>query len=409
MPGKWFQISLFNFAIAAYMGLLLRYAGVYTIGNINFKFLLHGHSHGAMLGWIYLALTALIYDRFAEQSKQSEKYFKILFIVSQIAVIGMFIFFPVQGYAVYSIIFSTLHLLCSYTFVYLIWKFRKREHNPGSTLLKTALGFMLISTLGVWCLGPAVGLMGNTSAFFQVAIQFFLHFQFNGWFVIAVLAIAFYFFRIAFQAKDWKVFYILLLLSVVLTFALPLSWYLKNPLLYWVHAAGILTQLAAFVILYRSVRFQVHGILKTYSATERILFSYSGLTLFIKIIIPLLLLYPPMMEAVHYIRHLVVGFIHLLMLGTISGSLLLFAMRSGWLNISSYGIRFSSYLLIIGFTLTEILLLLQGLSIYMGWPLVPYYPFLLFGASIVLCVAVLLLFIFSFIPKRQYKESNVKV
>ncbi|KAF5308683.1 hypothetical protein FQR65_LT18007 [Abscondita terminalis] len=175
-----------------------------------------------MLGWIYLALTALIYDRFAEQSKQSEKYFKILFI----------------GYAVYSIIFSTLHLLCTYTFVYLIWKFRKREHNPGSTLLKTALGFMLISTLGVGCLGPAVGLMGNTSAFFQVAIQFFLHFQFNGW--------------IAFQQKDWESFlyYCCSFGRAHLCFAT--EWYLKNPLLYWVHAAGILTQLAAFVILYRS-------------------------------------------------------------------------------------------------------------------------------------------------------------
>ncbi|MGJ1197595.1 beta-carotene 15,15'-monooxygenase [Sphingobacterium spiritivorum] len=409
MPGKWFQISLFNFAIAACMGLLLRYAGVYPIGNINFKFLLHGHSHGAMLGWIYIALAALIYECFAEQSKQSEKYFNILFIVSQIAVIGMFIFFPIQGYAVCSIIFSTLHLLCSYIFVYLIWKFRKKERNTGSALLKTALGFMLISTIGVWCLGPAVGLMGNTSAFFQVAIQFFLHFQFNGWFVIAILAVAFYFFRIQFSAKDWRFFYILLLLSVVLTFALPLSWYLKNPLLYVLHAIGLLAQLAASVILYRSVHSQVRGFFKTYSRTERILFMYSLLTLLIKILIPFVLLYPSMMEAVYYIRHLVIGFIHLLMLGTISGSLLLFAMRSGWINVSSSAVRFSSYLLIIGFLLTEILLLLQGVCIYMGWPLVPYYPFLLFGASIVLCVAVLLLFIFSFIPKRQYKESNVKV
>src|SRR6478609_2620755 len=191
MRKSWILVCFFNFFIASLMGLLLRLMYVAPIEGVNFQFLMHGHSHVAMLGWVYLMLYCLIIHFFVPKEIQQKAVYNRLFWVTQIAVIGMMIDFPAQGYAFASILFSTLHIFCSYYFVHLIWKDAKPSAAPEKRMLRTALAFMLLSTLGVWCLGPAVGLMGKASAFYQIAIQFFLHFQFNGWFLFAVLALFF--------------------------------------------------------------------------------------------------------------------------------------------------------------------------------------------------------------------------
>lgn len=169
------------------MGLFLRFVFVFPVG-INFRYLTHAHSHVAMLGWVYLMLFSFFVYYFIP--KPSKAYSR-LFWVTEIAVLGMMLSFPFQGYAAISISFSTLHIFCSYYFFRLVWKDQAGNDLPERTLLKTSLLFMLLSTIGIWFLGPAVATVGNQSAFFNIAIQFFLHFQFNGWFLFAVLAVFF--------------------------------------------------------------------------------------------------------------------------------------------------------------------------------------------------------------------------
>lgn len=143
MTKVWFRVSLFNFAVAALMGFLLRYASVFPVDKLNLQFLLHGHSHGAMLGWAYMALYALIYADFIVKTERSKNWFNLLFWLSEVSVLGMLVFFPIEGYALFSIIFSALHLLCSYVFVYFVWRFRKPE-LINKKLLYSALGFMVL-------------------------------------------------------------------------------------------------------------------------------------------------------------------------------------------------------------------------------------------------------------------------
>ena len=160
MPRKLVVTCLINFLIAAIMGVVLRYASIGTI-NFNYRFLTHAHSHIAMLGWVYLMLFVLIVHYFVPEKKP---IYTKLFWLTQFAVVGMMLSFPFQGYATVSIAFSTLHIFCSYYFVFLIWKHHKTESIVTRRLLKTALLFMLLSTAGVWCLGPAVAMLGQASA-----------------------------------------------------------------------------------------------------------------------------------------------------------------------------------------------------------------------------------------------------
>src|SRR5680860_44348 len=154
MKKSWIIISFFNFFIAALMGLMLRSAFIWEIDWLEYRNMMHGHSHLAMLGWVYLALYALIWYRFIPKEKREKRVYSLLFWFTQFTVVGMMGSFPLQGYQVISISFSSLHILSSYVFCYLVWKDHHILKAEVSLLLKTALVLMILSTMGVWILGP---------------------------------------------------------------------------------------------------------------------------------------------------------------------------------------------------------------------------------------------------------------
>ena len=220
MPKKLVVICLLNFLIAAFLGLLLRYSFIDSV-DFNYRYIIHAHSHIAMLGWVYLMLYTLIIHYFIPDKKP---IYNRLFWITEFTVIGMMLSFPFQGYGAISISFSTLHIFCSYYFVYLIWKNQHISNLPTRILLKASLLFMFLSIVGIWCLGPVIAVLGKSSAFYEIAIQFFLHFQFNGWFLIAVIALFFHIIQLK-DSKSFRLFFTLLIVSTFLTLALPIHWY----------------------------------------------------------------------------------------------------------------------------------------------------------------------------------------
>ena len=391
MLRKWILICFGNFLIAALMGLLLRLQFVAPVANVNYQFLLHGHSHIAMLGWVYLALFALIYHFFIPKNKETEQKFNRLFWITEVAVIGMMIAFPLQGYAVFSIIFSTLHIFSSYYFVRVVWKNQQIESLAERYLLKTALFFMILSTCGVWCLGPAVGLLGKTSAFYQIAIQFFLHFQFNGWFIIAVLALLFHQMKVKVENHTFFSFYKWLIVGTVLTFALPVSWFVSSLMLTWINGVGVVVQLVAFVKLVQMLRPQFGTFYAQLKEIERIVYSFALLSLGLKVLVQLVVIFPDMALVSHQIRNFVIGFIHMIMLGIITGFLLGFLLNINVINCKN---RFSGYgikIFIMGFVLTEFLLFAQGGNLFFNWKLIPMYHENLFLSSIWLVVGIIMI------------------
>ena len=145
MKKSWVLICFVNFFIAALMGLFLRWMYIAPISGVNFQYLMHGHSHVAILGWVYLMLYCLIIHFFVPKEKQQKPIYNRLFWVTEMAVVGMMIDFPAQGYAFASIVFSTLHIFCSYYFCYLIWKDAKTNTYPEKRMLHTSLFFLIFS------------------------------------------------------------------------------------------------------------------------------------------------------------------------------------------------------------------------------------------------------------------------
>jgi hypothetical protein len=383
MPKKLVVVCLINFLVAALMGLALRYSFINPIG-VNYRFLIHGHSHVAMLGWVYLMLFACIVHYFIPDKKP---IYNRLFWLTEFAVVGMMISFPIQGYAALSISFSTLHIFCSYYFVYLIWKHHKTDNLVTAYLLKASLLFMLISTLGVWCLGPAISMLGQASAFYQIAIQFFLHFQFNGWFLLAVIAIFFHLIQLT-DSKQFRLFFWLLIISTVLSLALPIHWFAPHISLLWLNGLGASLQIIALIAFIKLIRPYQSNLLNKNSKLTIYLYSFAIFCFALKIGLQLLSLISEVSQMAHQHRNFVIGFIHLTMLGVVSGFLLAFISQSKLVTNNNL-LQFGFYIFILGFILTEIIIIIQGFMFYFGIGLILNYYLLLFLFSALLPLGII--------------------
>lgn len=367
-------VSLFNFLIAAAMGLVLRYG---MIGEIpfNYQFLVHGHSHVALLGWLYLSIYIFIIKLAV---RHDINWFYPLFWLTQLSVIGMMISFPLQGYAVFSIIFSTLHILCSYAFVFKIWKHLAKLNSVSKLLLKWSLTFMLISTLGVWFLGYVMKVYGATSPIYDISIQWFLHFQFNGWFVFVVLGLVSLIIPHN-NLDNIKNYVSILAVSVILSVSLPIFWFTEVKFLYWINVVSVPIQ---FISMFFILKFLLLKSIKLNTSLYFKIFISIGLSsLFLKIFFQLATIHPLIATAGYNYRNLLIGFIHLLMLGAISTiiiSLIIFTFKIE----KSHLFKTSILLFIAGIISTEVLMASQGFTNIVGESIKYYFHFMFFGSLI---------------------------
>lgn len=384
----WLRVALLNFLFAAVLGAALRYAFV-AQAEFKFRYVMHAHSHVAMLGWIYLALFALLVYTFLPEAVQRSKKLSLLFWLTEGSVLGMLLTFPAQGYAVASITFSSAHVLLSYAFAYLFLRQLPPSQALSRRFVVASIGFMILSTLALWATGPIIVFNLKGSALYYAAIQFFLHFQFNGWFIFAVLGLFLY--RLeqrgsALPKRGVKIFYGLLFVSCLLTYALAVAW--TNPLLivFIINGAGVLLQLAAAAVFFALVWPRKQGMLpKGWSGRLLGLAFYSFLA---KILMQAVVVVPFVATAAYTIRNYVIGFIHLIQLGAISAFLIGFALERGWLRADSTLARAGLALFVAGFLLSEALLFLQGTMFWGAMGFLPAYYELLFGASALLPLGV---------------------
>lgn len=347
------------FAVAI-MGCLLRlnYTGVNT--GLAFGNLLHAHSHTAIMGWLYVAVTSFIYSYFL-----SKPGYKLLFGITIISVVGLMISFALQGYGTYSIFFCCLHLLCTYIFIYKALKELALQNSQSVVLIRISLYLLIISTLGLWGIGPSMTFLSQYSGLFSTTIQWYIHFQFNGFFYFAIIAIFFKCFDISIDKQVFNAFLALNGLATALTFALPVSWYFPAAHLYYIQLLGAVFQVLAVVLLFVAIH---KNITIRFNGTLRVLFVFSVLSFVLKTLLPALFFLPDLMHLSHEIRSIAIAYIHLMMLGMVSGFLVFFMIRNRMMDIAMNTVKWGIYMFIGGFILTEFLLLLQSMQLIFNWP-----------------------------------------
>ncbi|APQ16060.1 hypothetical protein [Maribacter hydrothermalis] len=382
------KTALLYFVFAAALGCILRFYKVLDI-PITYKFIVHAHSHVALLGWVYLGLTTLLYKLYLSKSDIETKYSKI-FWFTQVTIIGMLLTFPFQGYALFSIVFSTLFLFASYWFSWFFFKNVPAKYYSTQSLkcAKVAIVYLLISSIGPWALGGIMNTLGAASIWYRMAIYFYLHFIYNGWMIMALVAILFYIFEkqgMLMPESDFKKFFWKLNLGIVLSFLLS-TLFTKPTIFYYIlGGVGAVLQLWAFYDLLKLMKEHWCSVKNIFSPFYVRIVKVIVLLWAIKMLLQLLSSAPYFADLAILYLDFTIGYLHLTFLGVVTISLFLFLDYFQLLILNK-----KLYLVyIFGFILTEVLIFYKGITSWQSITLFTSYYLVLAVASLLILVAVL--------------------
>lgn len=386
-------IALGYFLLIAILGVLLRCFSVVVI-NINYKHIVHAHSHVALLGWVYTALIVIIYQLYLKDAVVEKKY-KRIFWFTQLTIMGMLVTFPFTGYAFFSIFFSTLFLIASYIFSYFVFKYTPQELKITNSYkcIKWSLWYMIISSVGPWALGIIMNTLGETSSWYRNAIYFYLHFQYNGWFLLALFGILFRVFEqhlIKVSNTTFKRFFTLFNIGVILTFLISILW-MKLPIsINLLAGIGGLFQIIAFAILLKEIIKYKEKITTLFSSLTILIFKIVTVFFSIKLLMQFIGTIPYFSNTISFTIDFVIGYIHWIFLGVVSLSLLGFMYFLKLIKLT----KTSIIIYLFGVVLTETLIFYRGFSSWKLLDIFDYFNYYLVVASTLFLISIgLIIFI----------------
>jgi hypothetical protein len=385
-PQARWAVALGWFAVAGAVGVLLRAMLVRPFPALTYPFWLHAHSHVVLLGWAFNALLPALLRAFPLSHLRP---YRRLWRVFQVAVLGMLVFFPVQGYAAGSIAFSTLHVFASY---YLAGRLRadlRPDRGFVADLLRWGLLFLVLSTLGPYALGVLKARHLHETIWYNLAIYYYLHFLYNGWLVFGGLALLFRWLEgagLVPAERTRRRFLRAFVASAFGTVCLSALWTHPPAWVWALGGASGLLQLAAGAWLvgwlWRHRRAFQAGECPQVAALLTLALLCFGLKLALQALSAL----PWAAQWAYAQRHLVVAYLHLVFIGVITFFLLGWAIRHGALRPSRVGLG----LLVMGFVLSETALVAQSL-VQAGGGSLPHFGGVLLGLSVGMWGGVLVL------------------
>lgn len=392
------QVALAYFLTAALLGVFLRFFFV-TFIPADFRYVVHAHSHIALLGWVYLAISTLIYKMYFSGAGL-DKLYKRIFWFTQITILGMLFTFPFTGYAALSITFSTAFLFASYLWTWFVIKKIPQDYRNTASFkcIRAALWYLIFSSIGPWALGGIMATLGKASIWYKMAIYFYLHFQYNGWFILALVGILLFLFEkrsLQPERKQFSRFFYLLNAGILLSFFLSVLWADPHWVYYVLATLGAIVQVMAFMEFFEMVLPLWKR--SAFSPQVKTLVKIGAFLLIVKIILQLFSAHPFFAALAFQYTDFVIGYLHWTFLGLVSISLFAFLLNSGLLQIPKAAI----WLYLTAFVLSEGLIFYKGMSLAFGLSFIPDYHTVLFSISSLFPVSIGMILFKSLLRKNQ--------
>lgn len=397
---KYTQTALSFFVMAVSLGLLMRFFSVSKIEFV-YKYVRHAHSHVALMGWVYFALITLISFYFLSNQTPKKKY-KWIFGFTMLTVLGMLCSFPFQGYALFSIIFSSLFLVASYLYTWFFFKYTPnvlQRQLPSYKAIRYAIIYMIISSLGPWAIGGVMGTIGPDPFWYPTTIYFYLHFQYNAWIILGLIGVFLKILEkkgIHIDPKLFRTFLIYFNSAIILTFFINILFIRPPHEFYVLSIVGALIQLIAVVLFLKIIRKDLLKMKTIFSPLSWRLLNWAMVLFILKLIMQLWGSFPYFAKIIASYHYLTIGFLHWVFLGIITMALLALLETAQLIRLN----RGSTYLFIIGFVLTEGIIFYKPAVNLSSLPMLPYYDWILFYASTVLVIAIIWIFVLQMIKKR---------
>jgi hypothetical protein len=361
----WIKISLINLMLVAIIGCILRYKIAFSIPFIDQKHLLHGHSHFAFTGWITQVLMALLVNHLSTQKKadQFHQYSWILY-ANLICAYGMLIGFSIQGYAFFSILFSTLSIMASWIFAIRYWKDLNGLpiNNISSYWFKAALLFNAISSIGAFALAYMMANKIIHQNWYLLSVYFFLHFQYNGWFFFACMGLLMnYIVGFNINHHILKKIFWLFAGACFPAYFLSALWLNLSIGNYIIVILAAIIQLIAWYYMAKILYQNRKELTKKVNIITKWVLALSSVALSIKFILQVCSTIPALSELAYGFRPIVIGYLHLILLGVITLFIIGYIMS---LQIFSENILIIRGIRIftLSVVLNEVFLMIQGVT-----------------------------------------------
>lgn len=364
---SWIEVALINFCIVALAGVTMRYKINFSLPEINQKYLMYGHSNFAFIGWVSLALMTLMI-RYLIRHGLVTNYTKYRYILLTVvlAAYGMFITFSIQGYNNLSNSFSIIAILASYLFIFFYWKDLKGIEDPSFSQFWLKGGMVLwgLSSIGEIVIAYLMANNVLVRDYYIAAQYFFLHFQYNGWFLFICFGTFFaYMQRLGFteiRVVSKRLFWVMMI-TVFPAFFLSILWLKLPAVFYWTANLSGLLQLVVLFYFISILRLVIKNKQIHFHRSTSWLWTMASIAFILKIILQLFSIVPALSQFAFGFRPIIIGYLHLSFVGIIS--LYLFGYVNEFIHrfqgrVSGVG----AIIFVAGFICQEIILMFQGLE-----------------------------------------------
>lgn len=368
----WAKRAFFNFTLLATVGVLLRYKILFPLPLVDQKHLLHAHSHFAFAGWVSLALFVGIIHLLKPNEQQQKQFNKILW-AQQLSSFGMLCTFPFMGYAAPSIFFSTLSILVSFWFAIVVWKMisTNAQLSFEKKWLYTAMLCNIISAAGTFMLAYLMANKIINQDLYFGSVYFYLHFQYNGWFLFTIFALFFSQMKQWMQAQHKRLtnfFFYLLLVTLIPAWFLSMLW-MRVP--GWMSTSGAIAavvQVFALLIFIRLLVLMRQQFRLVFHPPVHLLWLIAVVAFSLKIIMQGFSAIPALNQYAFGIRPIVIGFLHLVLLGFVSMFIIGYLLQNRLVYLPTKLAFSGLWLFVSAMFLNEFVLMSQGLAAIFSKP-----------------------------------------
>jgi hypothetical protein len=278
----------------------------------------------------------------------------------------MLLSFPFEGYGPFSNSFSSLFIFVTYIFG---WIFIKDilKTNVGKTvklLSISSIVCLILSSAGPFSLVYLFAVHSLNAVIYRDALYTYLHFQYNGFFTLAVLALLFNKIesKITEQArKNIYRFSILICLSIIPSLFMSFLWQNPDSTFRVIAIVGSILLLISLFWFILSARRMKH-IYATINPLVRMMGLFSMIAFIMKLFLQAFTVFPSVGNAVFGTRPMVIGFLHLVFLGFVTLFLLASFVGDGSLNSKNKFTRIALIVFTLGVVVNEAILMSEGLA-----------------------------------------------
>jgi len=389
----WIRVVTINLCVVAFFGTVMRYKIGFAFPHFEQKYLQEAHSHFAFSGWITQTIFILIIRLFQNNLPTiKDKVYQGLLIANLVSAYGMLISFAIQGYGPVSIVFASASLIVGYIFSYFAFRdaMRLDASHPSKNWIKAAIVFGILSTAGTIVLSRMMVTHQYDQATYLGSIFFYLHFQYNGWFMLACFGIWLDGIKTVLLKENntRKAFWAFFLAGIPAYFLSTLWAHLPVWLYSFVVIAALLQVLGWWWII-RTMNANKTFISGLFPKLVSWLLIIVSLALTLKLLLQLASTIPVVSKLAFGFRPIVIAYLHLVLLLIISVFLLTFLFGTGLIRPSRAS-RTALLIFVTGVILNEIVLATQGIAAF-SYTVIPGANQALFGIALILLTGACLL------------------